>query len=109
MQPLRRHRLTTYGRIVSSVVSYIAFVVLDVTATITGAVGQDVWMIAIFACLGLAVLLLPRRPVPRGEARERADGETLDFYARIRTWLIWTRIAYLVVAVGLLLGLPRLV
>ncbi len=109
MRPLRKHRLLVYGRIASSVVMYVAFIVLDVTAAITGQLSSNAWMIPMFACLGLSVLLLPRRPVPRGEARETAGQDRLEYYARIRKWLIWVRIAYLVGAIALVLGLPRVV
>jgi len=104
---LERHRFFLYGRIGLSLVLYLAAMILGVTEMLTAASGAIVWVLG--GLLIGSVVVLPRSPVPRDEeTRREATDEELEHFKRVRTWLTWARLAYLAVAIGVLIGLPRL-
>ena len=56
-----------------------------------------------------SIVILPRHSVPRNqETRQEASDEELEHFKNLRRWLTWTRFAYLAIAFGVLVGLPRL-
>lgn len=108
MNPLKRHRLTLYGRIVASVLMFVVFVILGGSAVITDTMADK--QIPILVLLVLSVVVLPRSPVPGSkDVRDEASDEELDHFKRVRTWLTGTRVAYLALAIGVFLGLPAIV
>lgn len=106
MDKLEKHRLILYGRIGTSITLYVVSMSLGASAALTEATETNA--IIVGATLVGAILLLPRRTVPSGEAGDEANDETLEHFRRIRRWLTWTRLAYLLVAIGVLVGLPYL-
>ena len=107
MTKLERHRFFLYGRIGVSLLFFIAAMVLGVTVALTAATSPMTWILG--GLLILSVVVLPRTPVPQNEeTREEASDDEIAHFRQIRTWLTWARLAYLVVAIGVLVGLPRL-
>jgi len=107
VDPLERHRLVLYGRIGLSIATFLVAMAVATAAVISGAPRSNA--IAVAGCLIGSILVLPRKTRPRSEkARETAEADELERFEKIRTWLTWTRGVYLVVAIAVLVGLPRL-
>jgi len=107
VQALERHRLILYGRIGLSVALFVVAMGVGTAAALSGSSGSNALLVG--GGLVASILLLPRRTRPRNdEAREQADQAELERFGRIQTWLTWTRGVYLVVALSVLVGLPRL-
>ncbi|MFB6262396.1 MAG: hypothetical protein ABEL76_02040 [Bradymonadaceae bacterium] len=102
MTDAERHRAILYGRIAASVLCLLAFVVLGLASVVTAAgTASTIWVVLPF---GLAILLLPRRAVPVDEEKRSALGDELELLERVERWLLWTRVLYAIVAVGVLLA-----
>jgi hypothetical protein len=85
-----------FGRLLVSVVLFVVFSLL----AIAGATTQtEVYALPMFVALVTAVALLPR-------VDRRA--EDLGLPVRVAYWLSTMRVAYLLVAIFLILGLPRI-
>lgn len=106
MDALEKHRLFLYGRVGLSLALFIVAMTLGASAALTQAAGPNAILIGAFL-IG-AIVVLPRRSVPSGDAEEAASDEALDHFRKLRRWLTWTRLAYLLIAIGVLLGLPSL-
>lgn len=105
-----RHERILYARVVLSVALFSLFVIFDVSAALTRTMSS--WAPGLFGLLIGSFLVMPREPLPRdwepGPDPEHND-TYLDRMRRIRLWLTYTRVAYFLCAIVLLVGLPRLV
>jgi hypothetical protein len=96
-----------YGRIVASLLMFVAFLVLSLVGGITGTLTSS-WDIPIIALLILSVVALPRQTQPSDEeARSEASADELEHFGRVRTWLMWLRILYLALAALALWVVPE--
>ena len=107
MEPLKKHRTTLYGRILASLLMFVAFLVLSLVGGVTGTLTAS-WDIPIIVLLVLSVVALPRQTRPRDdEARSEASADELEHFGRVRTWLMWLRILYLGLAAVALWVVPE--
>lgn len=107
MEPLEKHRLFLYGRIGLSVALFIVSMVLASSAILTGNPTSHPFLVG--GLLVGSIVVLPRQSVPRSEeARDDASDEELEHFRRIRKWLTWTRLVYLIVGIAVFFGLPEL-
>lgn len=104
---IERHRFLLYGRIGSSVVLYLVSMGFGTAAILAGT--PRAYAVVVIGCLVASIVALPRRTRPSSEeAREQASDAELERFQTIRSWLVWIRVLYLLLAGGVLFGLPML-
>ena len=97
-------------RIGLSIAAFVAFVIVQVAATLTGRLEEA--MIPTMALLLVSFFVLPRQvlgPKLHQWLRDHPGHPWIARAKRIHSWLTWVRLAYFIAGLALLVGLPELI
>jgi hypothetical protein len=114
MERIRRQLESVRRRMGLSAMGYLAFAGLAIGLSSRGLLMRDPWMLGWMGPLVVSFLLLPSQAMPLGwpQAEDPAEQDEIDLYraqARVlEGQLTMIRVAYVVLALVLVLLIPRL-
>lgn len=92
-------------RTIVSALLFVVFTMLAVAAIVTQRQDYFMWLVPV--AIG-SILLLPRQTMPEGEPESEEEVALAQHLQKMRLWLAYTRVVYLVTTLFILFGLPSL-
>ena len=108
MNPHKKRLNNLYIRVAAAVLAFVAFLVMNINAALVGAEAHNMGLASIVP-LVIAYVSLPKK-VPRiVGANIDSDADAAMRLDRLVRCINWLRVGFIVLALFVLLGLPRLV